>query len=59
MRDYLRDARVHPTALQKNPICMDIITEETDKYFKENANVDTVLADIERRTNEELITLGY
>lgn len=59
MRDYLRDARVHPTAMQKSPICTDILTEETDKYFKENANVDTVLADIERRTNEELTALGY
>jgi multiple sugar transport system substrate-binding protein len=54
MRPYLRDVVVAPEALVKAAICMDIIAEEQDKFFKDNENIDTILANIERRANVEL-----
>ncbi|MDR2303319.1 MAG: sugar ABC transporter substrate-binding protein [Treponema sp.] len=57
MRDYLIDVIVEPSAMQKASICGDIIAEEQDKFFKDNENIDTILANIERRTNAELKAL--
>jgi multiple sugar transport system substrate-binding protein len=54
MRPYLRDVVVAPEAMVKAVICMDIIAEEQDKFFKDNENIDTILANIERRSNAEL-----
>jgi multiple sugar transport system substrate-binding protein len=54
MRNYLRDAVVAPEAMMKLNICGDIINEESDKFFKDNANIDEILANIERRSNAEL-----
>lgn len=54
MKEYLRDAEVDPSALQLVTICSDIITEETDKYFKEGQNIDTTLKNIEERSNTEI-----
>jgi multiple sugar transport system substrate-binding protein len=54
MRPYLRDVMVAPEAMAKTAICMDIIAEEQDKYFKDNADLDATLANIERRCNAEL-----
>jgi multiple sugar transport system substrate-binding protein len=57
MRPYLRDVVVAPEAMVKAAICMDIIAEEQDKFFKDNENIDTILANIERRSNAELQAL--
>jgi multiple sugar transport system substrate-binding protein len=57
MKDYLINAVVEPSAMQKASICGDIIAEEQDKFFKDDENIDTILANIERRTNTELKAL--
>ena len=54
MRDYLINVVVEPSALQKLAILYDIISEEQDKFFKDDENIDTILANIERRSNAEL-----
>jgi multiple sugar transport system substrate-binding protein len=54
MRDYLINVVVEPSAMQKAAICYDIISEEQDKFFKDNENVDTILTNIDRRNNAEL-----
>lgn len=54
MKEYLRDVRVDPLAMQPTSMCSDIFNEETDKFFKEGQDVDTTLANIETRTNEAI-----
>lgn len=54
MREYLRDVAVAPEALAKLQITMDIISEEQDKYFKDNGDISVILANIERRASGEL-----
>jgi multiple sugar transport system substrate-binding protein len=57
MRPYLINAAAHPEAVVRAAICIDIIQEEHDKYFQDNENIDTILANIERRSNAELQAL--
>jgi multiple sugar transport system substrate-binding protein len=54
MKNYLIDVAVEPSAMQKAGILGDIIAEEQDKFFKDDENIDTILANIERRSNAEL-----
>jgi multiple sugar transport system substrate-binding protein len=53
MRNYLRDAEVDPRAMQLSNRFRDIIREEADRYFKQNAPIEVCLANIEKRTDEE------
>jgi multiple sugar transport system substrate-binding protein len=57
IKDYLINAVVEPSAMQKASICGDIIAEEQDKFFKDDEDINTILANIERRTNAELKAL--
>ena len=57
MRPYLRDVMVAPEAMFRLNIILDITAEEQDKYFKDNQNIDTILANIERRVNAELAAI--
>lgn len=57
MRNYLIDVVVEPSAMQKAGILGDIIGEEQDKFFKDDENIDTILANIDRRSNAELKNL--
>lgn len=52
--NYFIDAEVDATAMQKSTKCSDILTEETDKFYKDGADVDTMLQNIETRSNEAL-----
>lgn len=52
--DYFINAEVDATALQKSTKCSDIITEETDKFYKDGGDVNTMLQNIETRINEAL-----
>ena len=54
MLSYFKDAVVDPIALQKTSKFRDIWTEETDMYWKENKDIDVVLAEFERRVNEAI-----
>jgi multiple sugar transport system substrate-binding protein len=58
MKNYLMNAVVEPTAMQKAGILGDIQSEEMEKYFKDNADLDQTLANIERRCNAELSELN-
>lgn len=52
MLDYFQNATVDPTALQKSTQARDIITEETDMYFKQDQDIDVTLENLDRRINE-------
>ena len=52
--DYFKDANVQPDAMQKSTKCSDIMTEETDKFFKDGGSADDMLANIESRSNEAI-----
>lgn len=54
MLDYFKNAQVDPGALQKSTKARDIIAEETDMYFKQDADLDTMLENIDRRINEAI-----
>lgn len=54
MLDYFMNAVVDPGALQKSTQARDIIAEETDMYFKMDADLDTTLSNIDRRINEAI-----
>ncbi|GHU72682.1 hypothetical protein FACS189450_10920 [Spirochaetia bacterium] len=57
MRPYLRDVTVAPEALLKSNILSDIIAEEQDRYFKDDADIDVILANIQKRSDAELVNL--
>jgi len=57
MKNYLIDVLVEPSAMQKTTIVYDIQSEELEKYFKDDADLDATLAGIERRVNKELADL--
>ncbi|WP_334137305.1 sugar ABC transporter substrate-binding protein [Muricomes intestini] len=52
--DYFINAEVDPSALQKSTKCGDIVTEETDKYYKDGGDVNVMLQNMETRINEVL-----
>lgn len=54
MLDYFQFAEVDPGALQLSSKCSDIIREESESFFQDSTDLDTALANIETRTNEEL-----
>lgn len=54
MLSYFKDAIVEPTALQISTKCGDIITEESDKFFKDGQDIGITLESIDKRCNEEL-----
>ncbi|WP_070000401.1 ABC transporter substrate-binding protein [Cellulosilyticum sp. I15G10I2] len=54
MLSYFKDAIVEPTALQKSTKCGDIMTEESDKFFKDGQDINVTLENIDKRCNEEL-----
>lgn len=50
--DYFINAKVDPVAMQPSNKCSDILTEETDIFFKDGGDVDAMLQNIEKRVNE-------
>ncbi|MDI9520286.1 MAG: sugar ABC transporter substrate-binding protein [Bacillota bacterium] len=54
MLDYFRDSRVAPLALQKSSKCQDVMTEETDMFFKDGQPLDITLKNVQDRVNEIL-----
>jgi len=52
--DYFINAEVDPTAMQKSTKCSDVLTEETDKFYKDGGDVDTMLSNIETRIDKAL-----
>lgn len=57
MMDYFKNSLVAPAALQKSSICQDILTEETDMFFKDGQPLDVTMQNIEERTNDVLSKL--
>lgn len=59
MLDYFKNAAVDPAALQYATQAGDILTEETDMYFKMDQDIDVTLQNIDSRINEATaIALG-
>ena len=54
MLTYFRDAAVDPTALQLTSQARDIISEETDMYFKQDQDIDTTLQNMDTRIDEAI-----
>ena len=57
MLDYFKNSLVAPMALQRSSMCQDVLTEETDMFFKDGQPIDVTLQNIEERTNEVLSRL--
>ena len=57
MLDYFKNSKVAPLALQKSSKCQDILTEETDMFFKDGQPVDVTIQNIQTRTTEVLSKL--
>lgn len=59
MLDYFKNAAVDPAALQYATQAGDILTEETDMYFKMDQDIDVTLQNLDSRINEATaIALG-
>lgn len=50
MLDYFKNSLVAPAALQKSSLCQDILTEETDLFFKDGQPLDVTMQNIYDRT---------
>jgi multiple sugar transport system substrate-binding protein len=57
MLDYFKNSLVWPSALQKTTKCGDILTEETDLFFKDGQPLDVTMQNVQNRINEELSSL--
>ena len=57
MLDYFKNSKVAPLALQKSSKCQDILTEETDLFFKDGQPLDVTMQNIQTRSNEVLSKL--
>lgn len=58
MLGYFKDAKVQVSALQKSSQCSDILTEETDKFFKDGQATEATVENLQTRINEVLERLA-